>query len=471
MIRNIWMVAARDFTTTVSSKGFLLGLLVMPVLILIVVTAIPRIMNSQSPQVRGDITVLDPTDRVLPELRKSLNPAAIAARRAEVARRAATPGTPQPGQPQGANAPAAPGAGPVPILNIVAAPAQACPSIGPCTAPADISAAVRNLKPALIQKGPAPATQLALVVVHPDAVVRSAPGREYGTYDLYVAKGLDDATEFTIRDGLRSALVSLRLSNTGVDQAEVEAAMRVAPPGSVLVAAAGERNSLRGISHALPFIFGLLLFLGVMSGGQMLMTSTVEEKSSRVVEVLLAAVSPIELMWGKLIGQLGVGLVIMSVYVGLGILTLVQFSLAGLVDPMLVVYLVAFYLITYLVYGSLMLAIGAAVNQMADAQSLMGPVMLLLIAPYVLAPIIGQAPNSTLSVALSFTPPINTFAMMARLASGTPPPAWQVVATMVVGLLAASVAVWFAAKIFKIGLLMHGKPPNFATMIRWARMA
>jgi ABC-type Na+ efflux pump permease subunit len=138
---------------------------------------------------------------------------------------------------------------------------------------------------------------------------------------------------------------------------------------------------------------------------------------------------------------------------------------------MLIVYLFVFFLITYLVYGSMMMMVGAAVNQMADAQSLMGPIMLLLIAPYVLAPIIGQAPNSAFSVAMSFIPPVNTFAMLARLASATPPPAWQAWLTVLVGLGAAAAAVWFAAKVFKVGLLMHGKPPNFATLWRWARMA
>jgi ABC-2 type transport system permease protein len=118
-----------------------------------------------------------------------------------------------------------------------------------------------------------------------------------------------------------------------------------------------------------------------------------------------------------------------------------------------------------------MLSIGAAVNQLADAQSLMGPVMLLLVAPYVLAPFIGRAPNSTFSVAVSFIPPVNTFGMIARLASDSPPPVWQVWLTVLVGLGAACATVWFAAKVFKIGLLMHGKPPNFATLIRWAREA
>jgi ABC-2 type transport system permease protein len=101
----------------------------------------------------------------------------------------------------------------------------------------------------------------------------------------------------------------------------------------------------------------------------------------------------------------------------------------------------------------------------------MGPVMLLLILPYMLSPIVGRAPNSPLSIALSFIPPINSFAMMTRMASDAPPPAWQVWLTVLVGLGAACGAIWFAAKVFKIGLLMHGRPPNVATLVRWARQA
>ena len=84
---------------------------------------------------------------------------------------------------------------------------------------------------------------------------------------------------------------------------------------------------------------------------------------------------------------------------------------------------------------------------------------------------IGQAPNSTFSVVVSFIPPVNTFAILARLASGTPPPLWQVGLSALVGIAAACAAVWFAAKVFKVGLLMHGRPPSFATLVRWARMA
>jgi ABC-2 type transport system permease protein len=130
-----------------------------------------------------------------------------------------------------------------------------------------------------------------------------------------------------------------------------------------------------------------------------------------------------------------------------------------------------FYLFTFLVFGSLMLTIGSMVNQMADAQAFQGPMMILLVGGYVLTPIIGAAPNSSFSVTMSFMPFINTYAMMARVASSAPPPGWQVVGSMLVSCVTAGAVVWFAAKVFKIGLLMHGKPPSLGTLIKWARMA
>jgi ABC-2 type transport system permease protein len=97
-------------------------------------------------------------------------------------------------------------------------------------------------------------------------------------------------------------------------------------------------------------------------------------------------------MAGKLIGQLGIGLLVMALYIGLGLMALYSFAMLGLVEPLLILYLLVFFLITYTVYGALMLAIGAAVDQVGDAQSLMGPVMILLMIPYMLSPMIGRGP-------------------------------------------------------------------------------
>jgi len=438
MIHRIGLVAKREFVVTVSSKGFLIGLLIMPALAVLFFTLVPRILGGTTPQVRGDVEVIDGTGQVVEELRAALAPAAITAR--------ANANTRGPGGAAQARTP--------PDLKLIERPRET--SVDP----------EKNWLTAGTKEQP----RIALVVIHPDAVERGGGKPDFGGYDLYVANGVNDATESVIYDSVRQALVTTRLRAKGLELA-TEAAMQVPRPNAVVVSAAGKQTRRQGFSRALPFICGLLLFIGVITGGQTLMTSTVEEKSNRIVEVLLAAVSPVELMWGKLLGQLGVGLVVMSIYIGLGVLGLTQFAMLGLLEPQLIVYLFAFYLVTYLMFGSLMLSVGAAVNQVADAQSLMGPIMLLLLTPYILAPIIGQAPNSTFSVVVSFIPPVNTFAMLARLASDTPPPAWQALLTIVIGLAGAAVCVWFAARIFRISLLLHGKPPNIATLIRWARMS
>jgi len=440
MMQRVWMVAARDFSVTVSNKGFLFGILLLPILISIFAFAAPRVLNGKSPAVEGQVAVMDATGTLIPGLRMDLAPSAIAARRAQDV---------GPRNPLQSNLP-------IPRISVVEKPS---------------AEDLQVTKSWLLQGPDAPERHLAVIAIHPDAVKRAEGRTEYGSYDLYIASRLDENTENVIHDAMRQALVSARLKDNGIDQTAVDSSMRVVRPVSITVGAGGERETRRGFARMLPFLCGILLFMGVMTGGQILMTSTVEEKSSRVVEVLLAAVSPLELMWGKLLGQLGVGLLTLGVYVGLGMLTLLEYSLAGLVDPMLLVYFLIFYLLASLVYGGLMMSIGAAVNQVADAQSLMGPVMVLLIAPYALVPMIGQNPNSTLSVAMTFVPPVNSFVVLARLASSTPPPLWQVFGAMATGMAGAALAVWFAAKVFKIGLLMQGKPPGFGTLVKWARMA
>ena len=221
----------------------------------------------------------------------------------------------------------------------------------------------------------------------------------------------------------------------------------------------------------LPAVFGALLLMAVLGGGGQLLSSTVEEKSSRVVEVLLSAVSPMQLMAGKLLGQMAVSLLGMVIYIALGISSLATFALFGMVDLSLIFYLLIFFVITYLVMGSLMMSVGAAVNDVKEAQTLMMPLTIVFMIPWILWMPISRDPGSTLSLVMSFLPPLNTFAMLLRMTSHFPPPFWQVWLSIAIGVGSAYCAVWFAAKVFRIGLLMHGKPPNFATLIRWARAA
>ena len=452
-MNKILLIAQREFLTTVANKGFIFGLFLMPALIGVAVLVGPRLLGAmRPPQVVGRVAVIDPTGQVLPVLRSTLSHAAIQERREAEARRALAD---VPGGERAAASPAVRGFAPAPDLTIVERPP---------------SADLEGEKQALSSTDPA-ARVLALVVIADDAVDEPASDSEYGTYSIYASRDLNDDTERAVYESLREALVTARLGASQLDQRQIDAMTRVRRPVSVTVTQAGEQRSRRQFMQMLPFLVGVMLFAAVIMGGQQLMTSTVEEKSSRVVEVLLAAVSPFQLMFGKLLGQAAVGLLGIAIYLALGLVALYSFAMFGIIDPMLIVYFLVFFLITYLVFGALMMSIGAAVNTMQEAGSLMGPVMLLLLFPYMLSPMVGRAPNSPLSVALSFIPPINSFAMMTRMSSESPPPAWQIWLTLVIGLGTVCVAVWFAAKIFKVGLLMHGRPPNIATLIRWARQA
>lgn len=450
-LNRIGLVAARDYKAMITSRGFLFGLLVLPVIIVIFTVVMPRILTSRSPQVVGEVMVIDPTGKVTAQLQRTVTPADIELRRsmetgqnpAAPPARSATTSTPSVGPP-------------IPRVSLVPLPGDA-----------DVS----THKSWLFQPRDATPEHLAIVVVRPDAVVRRPDSATFGNFDLYTSPRIDDNTEITLRGSIRAALIDARLRSIGQDPTTIAAVQQVTQPESVLVSAAGERSGSRGVARFLPVACGVLIFFGVIMGGNALMTSTVEEKSNRVIEVLLAAVSPLELMYGKLLGQLGLGLTIISVYLLMAVISLGQYSLAALLDPMLIVYVLAFYVVTYLVFGSLMLVIGSAVNQMAEAQSFMGPITILMVFSYSMSAIVGQAPNSTFSVAMSFIPPINTFAMIGRVASSAPPPAWEVWTTLLISCVTSALVIWFAAKVFKIALLMHGKPPSVATLFKWARMA
>jgi ABC-2 type transport system permease protein len=330
---------------------------------------------------------------------------------------------------------------------------------------------VQAAKAWLLESAAGQPRHAALVVVHADAIVPAAGKSDYGTYDLYLPPNLDERVEGEVRDALRDTIVNARASARGLAMPEVRALTTVAAPASVTVTAGTERQTATAFNRSVPFIFAGLLVFGVMIGGQTLLTSTVEEKSSRVIEVLLSAVSPFELMAGKILGQMAVSLLVLGLYVGMGLVVLTSFAMLGLLNPMLIVYLLLFFFITYLLFASVFGAIGAAVTEMREAQALLSPVMIVLMAPWMLAFPVSREPNSLLAVAMSFIPPTNSFFMMVRLASTSPPPAWQVWVTIVIGLASALAATWVAAKIFKVGLLMYGKPPNFATLMRWARQA
>ena len=447
---KIFHIARREFLATVMTRGFLIGLLLMPAVLAVAFTFGPRLMTQQTHTIEGTVAVIDPTGVVTNLLREALEPQAVAARRAANT---------------AANIPAA-----VNDAGLSDTTVQQARERAQADAPRFhlIELPDANAARSWLLAGTPADSRLGVIVVEPNAV-RGSPA--YGGYALFVPPRLDPRVENGLYDGMRQSLIAARSRDAGLASDQLDAVMRVPRPSSTTVTTSGDRRTDQGLAIVLPFAFLFLMFFGVMVGGQGLMTSTIEEKSSRVVEVLLSAVSPLELMTGKILGQLAVSGITLALYMALGAAVLSSLTMLGLLQPMLVVYFGLFFVVTYITLGALMAAIGAAVNEMREAQSLMTPITLLIMVPWMFAAPILRNPTSTFATVVSFIPPMNTFGMLMRITSSAPPPAWQIWLTMLVSISAAVAAIWFAAKVFKVGLLMFGKPPDLKTLVRWVRMA
>ncbi len=218
-----------------------------------------------------------------------------------------------------------------------------------------------------------------------------------------------------------------------------------------------------GVPAALMFI----MFFVIMTSAPQLLNSVIEEKMSRISEVLLGSVTPFELMLGKLLGNAGIAMLLAFLYVAGGFAVAAYHGYANVISPGLIVALVVFLFLAILLYGSLYMAVGSACSELKDAQSLMMPVMLLSMIPIFVWTAVLKNPASSLSVGMSLFPPASPFLMLMRLALRPAPPAWQVALAVVLTTLTAMAIIWAAGKIFRTGLLMQGKPPSFLELARW----
>jgi ABC-2 type transport system permease protein len=207
------------------------------------------------------------------------------------------------------------------------------------------------------------------------------------------------------------------------------------------------------------------------------MRSVIEEKTSRVFEVLLSSVKPMELLAGKILGVAAVGLtqyavwILMALVAGGGMIGSLRTQMGEInVPASLLFYFVLFFVLGYLLYSTMFAALGAVVNSEQEAQQLQMTVMWFLIIPMLVAQLVIRAPNSTAAVVLSLIPFFTPMLMFLRINLITPP-AWQVALSIAL-LLATNFAVlWLSARIYRVGILMYGKRPTLPELVRWVRAA
>lgn len=218
-----------------------------------------------------------------------------------------------------------------------------------------------------------------------------------------------------------------------------------------------------------PVFFLVLMFMSVMTSAQHLLSAIIEEKMSRICEVLLGSVSPFQLLMGKLIGVSAVAVLLTLVYFAGATFFVFQSGRWDLLNPALMAWFVVFLLCAALMFGAIFLALGSACATISDAQSLLQPAMMLMMIGYLGSFIALRAPDSALTVALSFFPTMTPFTMMVRMAVPPGVPLWQVLISVAILIAATGFVVWAASRVFRIGVLMQGKAPNLPELMRWVR--
>jgi ABC-2 type transport system permease protein len=166
-----------------------------------------------------------------------------------------------------------------------------------------------------------------------------------------------------------------------------------------------------------------------------------------------------------------VALVMLVMYGGMIGVGLSALAMLDLIGWEMLVYLALYFVMAYFMVSAMMVAVGSAVTNLQEAQALMTPVMLVLIVPMMLWLPVSDSPNGTLATVTSLVPPLVPFIMILRVSTSTEPvAAWQVAASLAIGFGSVFAMVWAAARIFRVGILMQGKPPTPRELLRWVRM-
>ncbi len=280
-----------------------------------------------------------------------------------------------------------------------------------------------------------------------------------------------------LRTALNDEVARRRFAAAGVDQAlvqklttraELETFGLVERGADGTIAPAKEVDELSRMG--IPMFVLILMYIAVLTGSMHLLNAVIEEKMSKISEVLLGSVTPFQLLSGKLLGVVGVSLTLTLVYAVGGIYALLSFGRPELIDPGLMAWFLVFLVSASLMFGAIFLAIGSACTNLKDSQSMVQPVMILIIVAYLASFVVMRAPESGLAVGLSFFPTVTPFAMMLRLAMPPGPPLWQVILSLAILLASTAGVVWAAGRIFRIGLLMQGKPPTLPELLKWVRL-
>jgi ABC-2 type transport system permease protein len=297
--------------------------------------------------------------------------------------------------------------------------------------------------------------------------------------EYYSLNSGDFVTNSTHEDALNEAIRSERLAQANISETQLKELSRKISLNVSKVSQRGEEKD-EGGSLGAAFIIGLLIYLTLAIYGQAIMGAVVEEKETRIAEILFSSARPFELMMGKLVGVGLAGLTQLAIWLSSALIVL-AFSAASLtaagipltmpdITPFSIACFFIFFLIGFFIYSTIFALIGSMVTTVQEGgQFAMIPVLIQLISFYCIFPIVRD-PNSQFSFWISVSPFLATITMPVRIAMEMPP-VWQIALSILFNVAAIFGLVWLAARVYRVGMLMYGKRATIPEVWKWIRQS
>ncbi|HEY6400098.1 MAG TPA: ABC transporter permease [Blastocatellia bacterium] len=289
---------------------------------------------------------------------------------------------------------------------------------------------------------------------------------------FYAQNATAFTNNFRLREALRNAINERRIALEGLDAERIRNLTK-----GVDLTVVNARGESEGGRILVAFILLMFIYITVLIYGVTVMRGVMEEKQSRIIEVLLASVRPFDLMLGKLIGIGLVGLTQYMVWTVTGLaLSAVSasgaFAVAGVGMPKisvsLMIFFMTYYLLGYFLYAALYAMIGAIVSSEDDGQQLLLPVTMTFVFSVMLSSLAVQNPNGVAVTILSLIPFFGPSLMFLRIALGAAP-AWQIAVSLILFVATIIAVTWVAGKIYRVGVLMYGKRPTLPEVAKWLK--
>ncbi len=445
-MRKFLAVAKREYRKVVYSWTFLVGTLLAPV-ILAIFAVVPALIMSVKSDVQK-IAVIDQSGKVAQRLKENLSPDKIRAKAKDAAQDS--------------------------LKNIDASQEERIKTgtrqLGGSFAFIDYDANEKSAEQIRRElNGRIGEKELDSYLIIPQNIDSADVKVEY-----YSRKAGDFVSNLALEDALNEAILSQRLANANISEAKLKELSRRIDLEATPVNEKGEEKEGGGYGAAL--IIGILIYVTLAIYGQVILGAVVEEKETRIAEILFSSAKPFELMLGKLVG---VGLAALSqlsiwIFSALALLTfgLVQLNAMGIplstpnITVSSVLYFFIFFLLGFFVFATIFALIGSMVTTTQEGgQFAMIPAVLLLAGFYCTFPVVRDS-NSTFAFWVSIAPFIAPLTMPVRIAIETPP-FWQIALSILTNALAIFGLVWLASRVYRVGMLMYGKRATIPEVWKW----